>query len=387
MIDFDFYRPGPEGGDPFEALNRLHQAPAIFWTPRHGGHWVATRGQDIRAILLDHERFSSRSAFIPTMDRPRAVPLEIDPPEHAAFRRLLLPAFAPSAIASWTQAARELAVELIEDLKTRGECEFIGDFAQQLPIIIFLRMCDLPLENRAQLVEWVNASLRPSSPEARVEARAGMDGFIRRVVAERRDGHGDDLISRCLTADIGGRRMTEVEGHGLISGLLGGGLDTVTASMGWVARFLAENPVHRRQLIDQPELIPAAVDELLRRFSVPNIARVIREDMDYGGVAMKAGEQIFLSACLHGLDPDQFDNPLEVDFRRAHARRHSVFSHGIHRCPGDRLALGELNVFIEEWLTRIPDFSVAPGRAPRLATGIVHAVLELPLAWAVEPAG
>lgn len=134
VLDFDFYRPGPVGGDPFEALNTLRQAPDIFWTPCNGGHWVAIRGQDIRAILLDHERFSSRSAFIPTMDRPRAVPLEIDPPEHAAFRRLLLPAFAPRAIAGWTDAARELAIELIEDLKARGELNiFIEEWLTRIP--------------------------------------------------------------------------------------------------------------------------------------------------------------------------------------------------------------------------------------------------------------
>jgi cytochrome P450 len=148
VVDFDFMRPGPEGGDPFEAWMQLHGLPPLVWTPRNGGHWLATRGEDIPVILKDHGRFSSRRVFIGLNDRPRGVPLEYDPPEHGPLRNVLIPAFTPKAVAVWSAEARRLSIELIEGFKPDGGCDFIRDFAQQLPMIIFLKIVDLPLDDR-----------------------------------------------------------------------------------------------------------------------------------------------------------------------------------------------------------------------------------------------
>ena len=131
VVDFDYYHPpGIEDGDVYAAWNRLHHGPDIFWTPRNKGHWVATRGEDIRAILSDHEAFSSRAVFLPVVDRPRIIPTEIDPPEHAAYRALIAPFFYPNAIASWADEARRLAVSLIEGFYAKGECEFVAGFGE-----------------------------------------------------------------------------------------------------------------------------------------------------------------------------------------------------------------------------------------------------------------
>jgi cytochrome P450 len=348
VVEFDFYRPCAPGGDPFLAWKALQAGPAMQWTAANSGHWIATRGADVKAILSDWERFSSSSAFIPKMDRPRAVPLEYDPPDHAALRKVLLPAFTPNAVKRWSAEARVLAIELIEGLCGQGRCEFIADFAQQLPIIIFLRMMDLPMADRIPLLAAINATLRPTSDEGRAAGRATMNDYIHRLVADRRASPGDDLLSNAMQADIGGRIMDDVEARGLASGLLGGGLDTVAATMGWAALFLAENPGHRRQLIGEPGLIPKAIEELLRRFAVPNIARVARHDIDYEGASMKAGEQVLMSACMHSMDADIFDDPLTVDFKRRDSWKHSSFSHGIHRCIGAPLAMQELRIFLEE---------------------------------------
>jgi len=386
IVDFDFYRPCAPGGDPFDAWRTLQSGAALQWTPRNGGHWIATRGADIKAILGDFDRFSSSSAFIPKTDRPRGLPLEYDPPEHAAYRKLLLPAFTPNAVKRWSGEARVLAIDLIEGFRGQGRCEFIADFAQQLPIIIFLRMLGLPLSDREALLEAVNATLRPTSEERRAAGRATMNAYIDTLVASRRAAPGDDVLSEALHADIGGRVMNDAEARGLASGLLGGGLDTVASVMGWAALFLAENPGHRRQLIDEPALIPKAIEELLRRFAVPNIARVVRADIDDQGAddrgaAMKAGEQILMSACMHSMDADIFADPLTVDFRRRDSYKHSSFSHGVHRCIGAPLATQEIRIFLEEWLARIPDFGLDPGDPPVRATGIVHGLNRLKLIW------
>jgi cytochrome P450 len=381
VVDFDFYRPGPLGADPFLAWKRLHEGPDVVWTPHNGGHWIAVRGEDIKTILSDFEHFSSSSAFIPRMNRPRAVPLEYDPPEHTPLRKLLIPAFTPRAVKRWAEEARELAVALVESIAPKGRCEFIADFAQQLPIIIFLRMMDLPLEDREPLLEAINATLRPTDEGRRAAGRSYLNHYIERLVERRRAEPGDDLLSEALRADIGGRAMNEIEARGLASGLLGGGLDTVAATMGWAALFLAGNPGHRRQLIAEPGLIPKAIEELMRRFSVPNIARVVRADYEFRSAPLKAGEQILVSACMHGMDENSFENPMEVDFRRRDSYRHSAFSHGIHRCIGAPLATQEIRIFLEEWLARIPDFRLDPDDPPVRATGIVHGLSRLPLRW------
>jgi len=383
VVDFDFMRPGPEGSDPFAAWVSLHGLPPVVWTPRNGGHWLATRGEDIPAILINHDLFSSRRAFIGTVGRPKAVPLEYDPPEHGPLRRMLIPAFTPKAVSVWSNEARRLSIELIDGFAADGRCEFIHDFAQQLPMIIFLNMIDLPLEHRQMLIDWVGTGLRSTDTARRVDARAHLNAYLENMLDQRLASPGKDMFSMAIQADIGGRRMNRQEALGLASGLLGGGLDTVAATMGWMAMFLAQNPAHRRELADHPTRIPRAIDELMRRYSIANIARVVRQDMHYLGASLRAGEQILLASCIHGLDGRSFDCPMEVRFDRRDSYRHSTLGHGIHRCVGAPLAIQEMKIFLEEWLARIPEFGTVAGDPPVMATGIVHGLTRLPLQWSV----
>lgn len=381
VVDFDFYHPCEPGGDPFRAWTKLHGGPSVAWTPHNGGHWIATRGEVIKTVLTDWERFSSSSAFIPRMDRPKGVPLEYDPPEHAPLRKTLLPAFTPAAVRKWSDEARQLSIELIEGFAPDGRCEFVRDFAQQVPIIVFLKMMNLPLEDRLPLLAAVNEGLRPTSEESRLAARAFMNAYINRLVDQRMSDPGDDLLSNALQADLGGRTMNVVEAQGLASGLLGGGLDTVASTMAWIAMFLAEHPGHRKQLIDDRARIPKAIEELMRRFSIGNIARVARADMEFEGARLKAGEQILVSSCMHALDDTVFNDPWTVDFTRRDSYKHCTFSQGIHRCIGAPLAVQEIRIFMEEWLARIPHFGLDPDDPPVMVTGIVHGVSHLPLRW------
>ncbi|WP_417320113.1 cytochrome P450 [Emcibacter sp.] len=382
VVDFDFYHPCEAGGDPFLAWKTLQDGPEMVWTPHNGGHWIATRGEQIKELLTDWNQFSSSCAFIPpSPDRPRGLPLEYDPPEHTPLKRMLAPAFLPKAIRHWSEEARNLAVELIEGFRDRGKCEFIEEFAQQLPIIIFLRILDLPEEDRKPLLDSVNTNLRPASEEARAKSRAFMNDYIDRLIKDRRENPREEILSAALMTEIDGKLLDDDMARGLTSGLLGGGLDTVASSMGWMAMFLAQNPGHRRQLIDDPLLIPNAVQEMLRRFSIPNIARVVREDMEYHGASLKAGEQVLMSGCLHAMDPEIFADPMTVDFTRKNAPRHMSYSTGIHRCIGAQLANQELGIFLEEWLARIPDFGLDPEDPPEMVTGIAHGINRLPLIW------
>ena len=384
VVDFDFMRPGADGSDPFLAWRALHGLPPLVWTPRRGGHWIATRGADIPLIFADHERFSSRKVFIGLDGRPRGVPLEYDPPEHTPLRKLIMPAFFPAAIRQWTQEAERLAIDLIEGFRARGRCEFMADFAYQLPMIIFLKMMNLPLDHREMLIAWVSTGLRSTDETARAQARGHLNDYIGELVAERTARPGEDILSQAIQADLGeGRPMTHEQALGLASALLGGGLDTVAATMGWMALHLAEHPALGAQLIADPKRITKAIEELMRRYSIANIARVVRDDMSYEGTALKAGEQILMASCVHGLDDRSFPDALAVDLDRRDSYKHSTLSHGVHRCIGAPLANQEMRIFLEQWLTRIPQFEVDPDVPPVMMTGIAHGLTPLGLRWAV----
>lgn len=382
ILDFDYLAPSGHEEDVHLAWHRLHDegVPSIFWTPRHGGHWIATRADDIDLMQMDHARFSHASVTVPrSAQQVHIVPLELDPPEHTPFRALLSPKFGPRPVADLEASVRELAGALIDGFIARGECEFIDAFAKRLPIVVFLRLVDLPLDDRELLLDMTEASVRGDA-ERRAWANQQLAQYVGRWIAERRARPGPDLFSAMVNAKVNGRDYTPEETFGMLINVIFGGLDTVAASIGFVTRYLAENPSVRRELAADPAQIPMAIEEFLRRFGVPNTARVITQDFDFQGVRFKAGEQIMLPKVLHGLDPRRYADPLKVDFRRP-ASRHAAFGDGPHRCPGAGLARMELRVFLEEWLRRIPDFSIKPGATPRTSSGQVNGILHLPLVW------
>lgn len=384
VIDFDYLAPPGHEHDVHLAWHRLHDEdiPDIFWTPRYGGHWVATRAADIDAMQMDHARFSHSAVTVPRQaQQVRIVPLELDPPEHTPFRALLSPRFGPRPVADLEASVRELAIELIEGFAHRGECEFIDAFAKRLPIVVFLRLVDLPLEDREHLLEMTEASVRGDA-QRRAWANEQLAAYVGQWIAARRAQPGPDLFSAMVNAKVNGRDYTPQETFGMLINVIFGGLDTVAASIGFATRHLAEDPEARRELAADPSLIPAAIEEFLRRFGVPNTARVITHDFEYHGIPFKAGEQIMLPKVLHGLDPRRYADPLKVDFRRPPSR-HAAFGDGPHRCPGAGLARMEMRVFLEEWLARIPEFSIKPGDTPRTSSGQVNGILHLPLVWPV----
>jgi cytochrome P450 len=307
-------------------------------------------------------------------------PITLDPPEQAKYRMLIAPVLSPKAVAALADRARAQAIELIEGFYAKGECEFVSDFAQHLPIGIFMAMVDVPTSDRQMLLGWADQQVRPTSEHEREAAFHSLFVYAGKKVAERRANPGTDVISQLTKAQVDGRPITDAELVPMIALLLIGGLDTVASAMGFAARFLAMSPDHRRELIDHPERIAGAVEELLRRFPVVNQGRTVRNDMDYKGVAMRAGDQIIMPTTLHGLDDRKFDDPLSVDFTRP-TPIHSTFGNGAHRCPGSLLARTEMKIFIEEWLKRIPDFRIKPGAEVGVRAGVNATLFSLPLQW------
>jgi cytochrome P450 len=184
-----------------------------------------------------------------------------------------------------------------------------------------------------------------------------------------------------VAGKVDSRPVTDKEANAMISNLIHGGLDTVRANMTFMAHFLATHPAHRRQLAQFPELIPNAVDELLRWLSLPAIARCVTRDLDFHGVSLRQGEQVLMPLVLAGVDDEAHDDALSVRFDRADTRS-LTFGAGPHFCPGSAIARAELRIFLEEWMRRIPEFSLDEGApAPFGTGGVVSGLRGVCLRW------
>jgi cytochrome P450 len=379
--DFD-YRDFPgHDTDVHLAWKKLHDGPDIFWSPRHGGYWVATRADDIDVMQTDHQRFSYKHITVPPQKEfPPLAPLEFDPPQHGPLRALISPSFGPKPMQAIEADLRKLSTELLDSIVPERQCEFIDAYAKRLPIVTFLRLVDLPLSDREHLLQLTEMSVRPRDDQDQRRAFSGLYEYTQKWIRERRVRPGPDLFSKIVNARIGDRPLTDAETAGMLSNVIFGGLDTVASALSFTARCLAENPDVRAQLRANKALIPTAIEEFLRRFGIPNTAREITHDFEYRGLKFRAGEQILMPKTLHGLDERRYPQPLELNFQRPR-NLHAAFGDGPHRCPGSFLARLEMKIFLEQWLDRIPDFHIQPGQQPRTSSGPVNGVLYLPLAW------
>lgn len=384
VVDFDMYAPPDVAADYHAAWTALQRdgRPDMVWTPRNEGHWIATRGELIARVFEDHEHFSSRCIMIPKSlgEHHGLIPTTIDPPRHRPYRMLLNASLSPKAVAMVEGEIRGIAAGLIEGFRTAGGCDVIRDFAEKLPIAVFLKIVDLPESDTPMLKRWTDATTRPDGTMTFEAAIGAFFDYLRPVIAERRGSGRQDMLTRMVSGEIDGRPLTETEALQLSAQILIAGLDTVVNFLGFVLLHLATSPAHRAALLADPSLIPAAVDELFRRYPIVSIGREVKADMEFGGVALKAGEMVLCPTALHGLDPRANDRPTDVDYHRP-AAEHSTFGQGHHKCPGAHLARTEVRITIEEWLRRIPSFRLADGASVRMNGGIVGCLSALPLVW------
>lgn len=383
VVMFDIYNPPKVAEDYHGAWTRLQREDAsLVWTPYNGGHWIATRAHEIEQVLSDHRRFSTRVFIVPKDigEIHKIIPNTLDPPLHRPFRKLLNNVLSPKAINPLEGKVRQTAIDLVEDIRPRGECEFLADFAENLPIRIFMNMCDLPMEDVPQLKFWMDQLVKPNPIMPYEEVFPLFQQYFDAIAAGRIGGTGDDAITDIVNREVDGREQTRTEMVNLLTVFLMGGLDTVYNFLAFSFRFLAENPTHRRQLVDNPALIGPAVNELLRRFPLVSTAREVREDIVFDGVMLKKGEMVVPPTQLHGLDDRINPDPMTVDFHRKGVD-HATFGRGDHVCPGAHLGRMEARIALTEWLKRIPDFSIKPGADTKYQGGIIGSVSSLPLIW------
>jgi cytochrome P450 len=383
IVDYDTFQVDAPDGDFAAAMVRLRDSgvPELFWTQRNGGHWVATSGAHVRRILEDAKTFSNRAMRVPKAANPavQIIPLMIDPPDHAHYRRLLSRAITPGAVKLLSDDARRLSIGLIEALEPRGTCEFVADFAQQMPIAIFMSMLDLPAQDRPVIMAIVDRIIRPDLPETRIMGFADLADYTMAKVRERRSAPGKDLVSDLSTASIDGRPLRDDELQGLMSVLMLAGLDTVASMLTFITRFLALNPGHCADLRARPGIMTQAIEEFLRRMAMVNLTREVARDVRLGDVWFKQGDLIVAPTALCNFPRDGGDW-IAVEFDRPRIL-HATFGAGAHYCMGSSLARAEIRIFLEEWLPRIPDFAIAEGAGLEVKVGAAAMVPSLPLVW------
>ena len=382
----DLFSPG-FADDPHPAYHRMQaecpvqRAPGVF-----GGHSVnVSRYEDVMWALRHPEVFSSKDVVNIGNDMP-LIPLSVDPPDHRKYRRLLDPEFSPTKMAALEEESRALVNRIIDEFVARGECEFHEDFATPLPSTIFLALVGLPQTDLPQFLKWRDDTIRPdaTTPEEAQEIReaAGhaITAYFETALEEKRRNPDDRLLSRIVTGEVDGRPLTQAELLGTCHLLLLGGLDTVTATLDCMIAYLARHPERRRAVVADPELMNAAIEELLRHQTpVMMVPRILAQDVEMNGVALTAGDGATLLLGAANCDAAEFDSPDDVRLDRE-SNRHLAFGGGPHRCLGSHLARMELRVAMEEFHKRIPEYQIADGAEIHFSPGIRQAD-SLPLVF------
>jgi cytochrome P450 len=372
--------------DPYPIWDELREKCPVAHTERWGGSWMPTKYADLFAIAQDIEHFSSREILVaPVNPAPgqqdsgdqfygvRAPPISSDPPEHTWTRKMLLPHFSIKSVAPYEEETRALCNRLIDRFIDTGRADAAVDYAQQIPPRVIASILGAPEDMTDTFVSWVRDLLEIglSNPEVRGPARLALLTWLDGQINERRANPRDDLISRLLGTEIDGEPVPHQILLGMTLLLVVAGIDTTWSSIGSALWHLAQHPEHRKQLIENPALMPNAVEELLRAYSPVTMARLMNSDYQYDGCAMKTDERVLMNFPAANRDPEKFEDADKVILDRK-SNPHIAFGVGIHRCAGSNLARMEMRISIEEWLKRIPDYRLEDPSAVTWAGGQVR---------------
>lgn len=374
-----------EGDDPFLAISRFHDGPEMIWaTDASYGRpgWVLTRYDLISEAFMDYEHFGAeRTGMIADLvgEPVRLNPIEIDPPAHHGYRRILNPHFTPKALKGVDAAVRSACTDLIGKFENDGGCEFIQQFAIPFPSYIFLDLMGMPRDKVDDFIEWEEAIMRAPDPMQRVAAARSVYEYLKAHKEKQKVEPSNEFLRDMVNGQYEGRPLTHLELMGMFYVLYVGGLDTVYSTLGWTMRHLATHPELQKKLRTQPELIPNAVEEFCRAYSVVITHREVKQDFTFHGVAMKKGEEVHMPLSLADRDPSVFADPHTVDIERK--SRHIAFGTGTHNCLGIHLAKRELRMVLEEFLGRFRNIRIKEGETYRYHTGRTFGIDYLPIVW------
>jgi cytochrome P450 len=362
----------------------------VAHSERYGGMWVPLTNDTVNEVAYDTENFTSRSVVV-NVGRPgdRALPAPIggappitsDPPFHNMARRLLLPPFAPKKIELWEDKVRTQCRKLLDEMGEIAPGETVVDaavqYAQHIPVNVIRQMLGFPEKDEALFRKFVHDTLERINEEP--GSRLGGDDlgeYIMGQIEDHRSNPRDDLTSYLMDVEIDGSKLTDDMVAGMTILLLIAGIDTTWSAIGSSLWHLAQNPQDHQRMLDDPEVIPFAIEEFLRAYAPVTMARMVAKDNDFHGCPMKKDDWVLLPFPAANRDPKKFEDPDTFIVDREE-NRHAAFGLGIHRCLGSNLARLELRVAVEEFVRRFTRFELAGD--VRWSVGQIRGPRELPV--------
>lgn len=390
---YPFRQPDRLHLDPLYAQLRRHEPVTRVQLPFGEAAWLATRYQDVKVVLGD-PRFSR--ALSVGRDEPRTSPqpveggiMSMDPPDHSRLRRLVAKAFTARRVEELRPTAAAIADELVDAMLAAGPpADLVEDFSTPLPVRVICRLLGVPAADQHLFRTWSESIISTTSlpPERIVEYLESLRAYMAGLIAQRRVTPTDDLIGAMVQArDADHGRLTEQEMVDLAAGLLAAGHETTVTQISNFVYVLLTNPQQLALLRARPELLPGAVEELLRYVPLgvsAAFARYATEDLELGGVRIRAGEPVIAAMSSANRDATVFDDPDRLDVTRD-AGPHLGFGHGVHHCIGAQLARMELRVALGTLLTRLPELALAVDEKDLewKAGLLVRGLRALPVTW------
>jgi cytochrome P450 len=365
-------------------MARMRVLCPVARSDAHGGFWVVSGYEEVLSVAQNWQAFSSAHGLSVTKSPTvvRNLPVEADPPEQRVFKRLVNPYFTPAAVAGWEDQTRDLVTRLIDAFIADGHCEFMDAFARQLPSLAFFQLAiNAPEEDLEKVAHLASASSNPTTPNAR-ESWLGLYQWIKDFISQRRaQPPRGDVVDAIISARVDGRPITEDEIIGATQLLILGGLETTAGALGqMILRFCAQ-PEIPAQLREYPELIPDAIQELLRLDpSFVSVGRTAVQDVELAGHSIKSGDKVLIHWASANRDGGEFADPDVFDLARER-NRHLGFGVGPHRCAGSNLARMNLRIALEELLRRLDDIRLADGTRIRYHAGLTRSPLSVPITF------
>ena len=374
--------------DPYPIWEDLRGRCPVAHTDRYGGGWFPTTYAAVSKVAKDTTNFTSRTVVIgngrpdelaPPAPIGVAPPISSDPPFHAIARKVVLPAFAPAPVNAFEPTIRALCVELLDKVVGQEYVNGSSDYAQYIPSGVIRRLLGFPEEDVDLFLQFVHTVLEgvDHSVEDRIEEFAPVEAYVIAQIEDHMANPRDDLTNYLLNVEVEGQKLAPEHIFGTVILTLIAGIDTTWSALGSSLWHLSQHPEDLERLINEPELLPTAIEEFLRFYSPVNMARLVKHDMDYLGCPMKEDDWILLGFPSANRDETVFKDADKFIIDRAE-NRHVAFGLGIHRCAGSNLARLELRVALEEWLKRYPRFELADASAVTWSEGQVRGPRNLP---------
>ena len=392
-----------QGDVPREVFRYLRDQAPVYWheDPQQGiGFWAITRHADLDFVSKNPQLFSSseKSCLLNESDPENLALLRLqlinmDPPDHLKYRRLVRNAFTPRQVDSYEPRFREVARDILSKAVEGGRCEFVADVASELPLIAICELMGVPLDKRRRLFELTNIMMGMDDPELTTTEEDGMLAmmemfFLAQELAEQhRTNPQDDIVNVLLNGTVEDEPLTDEEFCHFFLLLIVAGNETTRTVTAQGMRLLMEHPDQYRQLLENPDLLEGAIEEFLR-FNPAVIAfrRTAMEDVELGGQQIRKGDKIQLYYAAASSDEAVFEDADTFDITRAQREdvrnKHRAFGIGEHFCMGSHLARLELKVIFEEILKRIRNPEL-DGDITWLRSKFIHGIKSMPIAFEV----